>query len=114
MKSFSERLKAHDVRQIQVEGMDDDLRNSLWNAVFARFDEHWEQAGEYLAKYLFKVPVDTVPTTLNGSRAWVRDKFFNAEWTGVYDIVEFLVINVDQIKRPRGISYNRYYSDQRD
>lgn len=118
MPTFSQRLGVREMpRQLQLGEMDADLRNSLWNALFARFGGPmggWIEAAEYLAKFLFKEPVDLVPTSENGSRAWIREKFFASSWAETYDMVEFLVVNVDTIKRPHpSTGYQIYYSDQR-
>lgn len=114
---FSERVGAKTMpRSIQIESMDDALRNSLWNAVLSRFsasERDWTKLADLLARYLFKIPMDTVPTSEERARAWTREWFFGAVWHEVYDIVEFLVDNVDVIKRPDDANVARYYRDQR-
>ena len=96
-------------RKIQLEAMDDDLRNSLWNSILSRFDEsayEWQAAAELLAKYLFKIPTDTVPSAEHRARSWIRDRFFAVEWHQTYDVVEFLVNNVDNIKQSNTDSHS--------
>jgi hypothetical protein len=113
---FSERIGVQTMpRQIQLETMDDALRNSLWNALLDRFHApqgQWTSVANALAKYLYKIPVDTVPDTEGGARKWTREQFFGAEWYMVYDVVEFVVQNVDFIKKSTGGGYyvgSRYY-----
>jgi hypothetical protein len=97
--------------------MDADLRNSLWNAIYGRFQpqpKHWIAAGGLLAKYLFKLPVDTLPTDAESRRDWIRAKFFEASWHESYDIIEYLVDRVDHIKRPLAIDPGyRTYREQK-
>lgn len=88
-------------RQIQVESMDEELRSSLWNALHKHLGEeypvHWRSASLAVAKHLLRVPVDTVPGPEERCHKWLRDHFFGTTWHGVYDLVEFLVRNIDQI-----------------
>jgi hypothetical protein len=102
-------------RQIQLETMDEALRASLWNALLPRLggeNAHWDRAAAYLAKELFKIPVDTVPPYNDKAYQWVRARFFEASWHEAYDLLEFLVNNVDVICNPPS-AYRSYYSDQR-
>lgn len=96
--------------------MDADLRNSLWNSILERFggeSSHWAAAAQLMGKHFYKEPLDTVPEYNDQAGKWLRQRFFQATWHEVYDILEFLVVNVDVIKRPsRSSGYERYYSNQ--
>lgn len=113
---FSQRVGATTMpRSIQIESMDGALRNSLWNAVLTRFrasDGDWTKLVDLFARHFLKIPLDTVPSHEDRSRAWVREHFFAATWHEVYDIVEFLVHNVDVIKRPDDYRVAVYYREQ--
>ncbi len=115
---FSERVGAQVVpRQIQLEGIDEALRNSLWNEILQRFgapSPHWGRAIEFLGRYLFKIPVDDLPEADATAHRWLRERFFGATWYEAYDIVEVLVLSVDTICRPQERALLAYYSDQRD
>ena len=104
-------------RQLQVESMDDALRNSLWNEITERVDGQygeWLATSQFLAKYFFKLPVDSLPKADAYARNWVRDKFFGASWHQVYDMLEFLVTHIDTILRPVTTGpYGGRYEDQR-
>lgn len=104
-------------RQIQVESMDDALRNSLWNEITEHVDGQygeWLATSKFMAKYLFKVPVDIVPRNDAHARNWVRDQFFAAPWHQVYDILEFMVQHIDTILREVTTGpYGGRYVDQR-
>ena len=66
---FSDRIGITSRRNIQLEEMDDRLRNSLWNVLYQLiFDvEHMdyaerEEALEFLASEFFRIPMDEVPS----------------------------------------------------
>lgn len=112
---FSERIGARAVpQQIQLESMNDALRNSLWNEILSRFggeSQRWVRAISCLGQFLFKLPVDSLPDVEGAAHRWMRDRFFAAPWDEVYDIVEFLVNEIDNIWRPETV-YQTYYQDQ--
>ncbi|MCK4443015.1 MAG: hypothetical protein KAW09_00620 [Thermoplasmata archaeon] len=102
MKSFSQRKGYKPVRtEIQVGGMDEALRNSLWNAldlyIWDRMEGAYIQEDENIhtlftelwAEHL-KLPLDTLdswwPTTLGET----RELFFSLKWFEIYDFMEFV------------------------
>jgi DNA-binding transcriptional ArsR family regulator len=110
MKSFSERKGLKPVRQtIQTDGMTDELRNSLWNALHLAV---WESEDFMHHRYgkppeidefsallwfrYFKKPIDERPSFGYYDRSErilkiIRDYFFVASWNEVYDFLEFVV-----------------------
>ena len=110
---FSERMGFKSViKSIQIESIDDDLRNTLWSLLTnhywnklrnARGQENYikpsnleELFGALWIDY-FKWPTDTIPRFFKGSGNSygfniLRNYFFNAEWYQVYDLVEFISI----------------------
>lgn len=110
MKSFSERKGLKPIRQtIHTDGMTDELRNSLWNALHIAV---WESEGflhdrfgnlpgidgfsAHLWFSYFKKPIDERPTYAYNNRSEkilkiIRDYFFGASWNEVYDFLEFVV-----------------------
>ena len=110
MKTFSERKGLSPVRQaIQVDGMTDELRNSLWNGLHIavwesngflhhRYEELPEIDGfsAHLWMRYFKRPIDERPSFAYHDRSErilriIRDYFFAATWNEVYDFLEFVV-----------------------
>jgi len=101
-RSFSERegFRAP-VEAIQVGGMTDELRNSLWNVIHTRLlgtrlfhDMHEGRAriyrySESLWIEFFKKPVDSRPDSGQGVLAEISKFFFSCEWFGVYDFLEW-------------------------
>ncbi len=86
---------------IQVDDMDDDLRNDLWNALTISY---WDNINrdyisyfpdmENLIKKLwvdhFKQPLDTLEDTWSLTYEKIRNKFYDYEWYEVYDFIEFI------------------------
>ena len=65
MKPFSERIGAVTARKnIQIEGMDDALKNSLWNEIYLFYDNEtpspWQRVASTVAKHVHKVPIDKI------------------------------------------------------
>jgi AbiJ N-terminal domain 4 len=110
MKSFSQRKGFQPVPAVaQVGAMNDELRNSLWNALDAIF---WSTDGFIYARHggcgeiekfsralwfgYFKRPVDSRPGLGHTNRGRqildkIREYFFDCEWNEVYDLLEFVV-----------------------
>jgi hypothetical protein len=120
MRRFSERHGYKPVKTIiQVDGIDQDLRNVLWNAL----DKHyWWQIERKtsslerlpplynlsirLSEDYFKSPLDTMPVTTASFRQQVREYFFNSKWFEVYDFIEFVANNYeDSTKNERFVDY---------
>lgn len=98
---FSERIeliKAKDT--IQVDFIDDDLRNGLWNAVQVYYLDNvkakWIANSPYSSFFnnlwhnFFKLPLDSMDDWYGTTRAQLREWFFNWEWHEIYDFIEYL------------------------
>ncbi|MGY2809578.1 AbiJ-NTD4 domain-containing protein [Bradyrhizobium sp. USDA 4506] len=111
--SFSDRLGITQPRSIlQVESMDKDLRNGLWQACIEwylrKFDRHYSD-DHVFQTYVFtiyvdflKVPADTIPYGHEAPIEELRSIFFGAPWYQVYNFIEFLIENYkskDFVKR---------------
>lgn len=97
---FSERqgiIKAKDA--LQIESMDDGLRNGLWNAVALFYFNH---SGDYIHSSgykilfnnlwhnFFKLPLDTMDNWAGTTKLEIRRWFFDWTWYEVYDFIEYL------------------------
>ncbi len=105
MQSFSQRKGIRPVKSImQVESMDDDLRNSLWNALQTFY---WNRVhgiyGDDINKYqdihqfavqiwreYFKIPIDMLDKRWSVVHGKIRSYFFQGAWYEVYDFIEFV------------------------
>lgn len=101
---FSERYGHKPVRQIiQIESIDEELRNGLWNVLgtkvwieFSGRDDYFQyrpEAGRFCAQLwdiYFKRPLDTLGIRWSDVAPAIRKYFFECEWYEVYDFVEFV------------------------
>jgi len=110
MKSFSQRKDLKPVKSvIQVNSMDEDLRNGLWNALTVNYwssmkpmkfggmflsnDRNIEVLCNLLWLSYFKKPLDTLSREWDNVLYEIRKYFFSCEWSEVYDFVEFVAQN---------------------
>lgn len=115
MELFSQRKGIKPVKSImQVDSMDDDLRNSLWNVLFKSYwkkiaeiendiseEEDWSEydsAMQVLIDKLwsdyFKEPIDIVDyKSWSPNYEKIKQYFFNCKWYEVYDMIEFIANN---------------------
>lgn len=109
MALFSHRNDFKPARQtVQLEGMDDSLRNAIWNCFHDQiihkpgFKDH--RSGNITYSYgeinqfaklfwanFLKKPVDTCPDGQDKIYGELRRIFFRFSWYEVYDFVEFVV-----------------------
>lgn len=102
---FSERMgfkKVSDV--LQIEGVSDNLKNSIWNLldekIWSKSEFKYSDRGDggygdavsrlIWAEY-FKKPADTRNWHCYDVVNQIRDWFFKADWYEVYDFVEFML-----------------------
>ena len=101
---FSERIGISKVdTALQVQGMNDDLRNSLWNILdiimWSSKDFITTQFGEARIQdfssrlwfNFFKLPIDSRPRYGSQILEIIREHFFNCEWHGVYEFLEYVL-----------------------
>jgi hypothetical protein len=104
-KRFSERIGKKDPKTaIQVESMDSDLRNSLWNVLEVHiFISFKAEAGDLVLLSKFKTlflaiwfhflkePIDQMPIGKYPLVAELYKRFFSWDYLEVYDFIDFLV-----------------------
>lgn len=98
---FSERMGIKKPKElIQIDSMDDDLRNGLWNVIVnikelintnenrnsITFQIHRMIWGDY-----FKLPIDSLQIGNLKNRDFFRKRFYEFKWFEVYDYLEFLM-----------------------
>jgi len=113
MKSFSERKGLKPVKSIiQVDSMDEDLRNGLWNTLTIYYwnqikpkrlgvrycmylsnDRNVEILCNLLWLHYFKKPLDTLPKEWTIVYDEMKNYFFSCKWNEVYDFLEFVAHN---------------------
>ena len=132
MAKFSERYGHVPVRSVlQIDSIDDGLRNRLWNlicstfffsaphvrgvnidnlsiyhpVVHALFNNLWHN--------YFKKATDSIGDSYSDALTSLRDYFFDCEWYEVYDLLEFLADSSQAAERQRFIeSVNRVLKEE--
>lgn len=98
---FSERQGLRTAKQaIQLESMDKDLRNGLWNSFQLHYLENVTTMLLSKSRYngffrdlwsnLFKYPLDTMDDLFQNTRSDLRQMFFEWDWFEVYDFIEYV------------------------
>lgn len=108
---FSERIGITSAETVlQVQGMNDALRNSLWNVldlfIWNRnnflYREYGDGEIENFSRKLwfhhFKKPMDSRPDWPNGILDAIRRHYFEAPWHEVYDFLEYVLRNEENIQ----------------
>jgi len=102
---FSQRKGLKPVKSIiQVDNIDDDLRNGLWSALTLSYWDQVHSPGlltndpmDLLIKriwmYYFKKPLDTLYDFWNQTLLAIKTYFFDCQWFEVYDFIEFIANN---------------------
>jgi hypothetical protein len=102
--SFSQRIgKKPLTKSLQIDNIDIDLKNGLWNDInlfflnnISKENSSYRQSSfyefaQFLWKKFFKIPVDTISNNDYNTESFIRDYYFSAEWHEIYDFLEFLV-----------------------
>jgi hypothetical protein len=100
---FSQRIgKKPATKNLQLESLDTDILNGLWNLVKIfvidrmpkrseySHDTEFDQFAKILWHKFYKWPIDTIPEYDFQIEKIIRDNFFKDEWYEVYDFIEFL------------------------
>lgn len=106
MQSFSQRKGLKPIKSVmQVDSIDDDLRNGLWNALKIFY---WHRGDEsqysyylptirdlhilmiYTWRDYFKQPIDNISDSWDSVRSTLRQYFFSCTWNEAYDFIEFI------------------------
>ena len=106
---FSQRIGKRPIKTIlQVESIDIDLKNRLWNNILEDFFDKLSTASSYgqdsqkgqicslIWKEFFNSPIDKIPTYSNSTMVYVsgvidflREWFYEVEWYNIYAIIHF-------------------------
>jgi len=100
---FSQRIGMKSVKTIvQVDSIDNDLRNNLWNMLTIylwskmlvtrlKDDFAFNTLCNALWMKYFKQPIDTLPSYWSEAYQEIRNYFFKCKWYEVYDIIESII-----------------------
>lgn len=100
---FSQRIGVKPVKTVmQIDSMDDELRNGLWNCLAINYwrkvsSYNYDKEMQHLIQSLwfnyFKRPIDTISYDWTKILLEIRIYFFEADWNEVYDFIEFIANN---------------------
>jgi len=109
---FSQRYGLKPIKTaIQIDSIDTDLRNGLWNHVVTRvlepLQEHYTTRGAFggllegkgktfvrnLWQDFFKEPIDTIPMLYPDIYKYIRNYYFQGSYDDVYDILQWIAQN---------------------
>ena len=105
MNRFSERLGITPEKMVQLDDMDDELRNRLWNAI--RFQWYlWSRDSErdfYRLAWdeFFKRSIDGIEYYDNDRFRVIHNHFFACSWIEAYDLVDFTCKSLKTLSRRR-------------
>ena len=97
---FSVRQGIKQSKAIQLESMDDDLRNGLWNVLGHHFPPDEFDGASYLLHEMYKniwtdflkKPVDEyIPYSRKISHVSIKNIFLLGSWDEVFDLIEFVI-----------------------
>ena len=120
MKLFSHRYGFKPIKdRIQIDNMDGDLRNGLWNALKIFY---WDYAYNGLVYEIktegsseekavislieriwhsyYKIPLDNIPVIWSSIYTKIREDFFEFKWFEVYDFIQFIANNYPEQNIP--------------
>lgn len=109
---FSQRIGKTPVsKNIQLESIDEELRNGLWNIyniyilekISDEYDHYWEiNPGKFFSNsmwhHYFKKTIDNIPRHFYDVEYKIREYFFSCEWYELYDFIEFTIELIDENK----------------
>lgn len=115
MSTFSQRIgKTPMTKTLQINSIDEDLKNSLWNVyelyildkIPQGHDHQWNIApgiffGRSLWFHYFKKPLDQLPTYFSAIKIQLRHYFFSCSWFQLYDFLEYTIelISVEELRK---------------
>ena len=90
---FSERMGITQPKLLQIDSMDADLRNSLWNIFVDMFSKTnaFEVISEDIWKNFLKKPTDELPKFESNVIRELKPSFLKDNYYVVYDLIEFII-----------------------
>lgn len=131
---FSQRIgQVSATKQLQIESLDVDLKNGLWNGIKICFLDKLTRLNYYDSKTQFKIfcfalwhehyklPIDTIPEYDYDRENFIRRYFYKAQWYEIYDLLEFLAnintydlsVNTYEFKEFCNVIFEREFSGYR-
>ncbi|WP_313579812.1 AbiJ-NTD4 domain-containing protein [Chishuiella sp.] len=105
---FSDRFGYTEPKTIiQIDGIDSDLKNALWNIIDIMYlskynsnnifdssnSRNYQSMINKIWVGYFKKTIDRIPRSVTEFNKNLRDYFFNTEWYNIYNLLEFISMN---------------------
>jgi hypothetical protein len=98
MPKFSERVGATPPVSIQLDSMNEPLRNAIWNFILHVIAENLVLATASIGRGVLKSPVNLIPDhSYYDARNWLWNKYQQLLWHQIYDLLEFVVENCEKL-----------------
>lgn len=119
-RKFSERIGAEESKTtLQVDEINEDLKNSLWNTLLnlynSRAEDYWIMVAKGVATNFRKFPADELPYRDYACRDWMKEYFFSLNWYETYNLIEFLADNhriLTRVSYRHGYKYHDIKTDE--
>jgi hypothetical protein len=103
MERFTQRLGHQEPRTLQLQGMDDRLRNRIWNAICETTFNHFgtythetnfgKDVSNAIQSEFFGLPTDEIEYNTRKFQADIKTRYMSLEWYDVYSFLEFLALS---------------------
>ena len=94
---------------IQADGMSDVLRVSIWNIIRSRVSNDFKNRKSFLENLgseFLKVPIDDIPVLYQWESVhWFREVYGELAWFEVYNLIEFVTLDLLPSLYPPAIPY---------
>lgn len=103
---FSQRMGFVPAKTIQIDDIDLELKNAIWNVLTACYFSHYKKSIRFNTNYLsgsnfhqlaislysefYKAPIDTLPAYWADFLSTIRKSFFQLPWHKIYSLIEFV------------------------
>ncbi len=102
---FSQRIGITPIsKTVQIDSIDQELKNGLWNILYLQILNQIQN--EYTYKWnvnpfhffcrslwhnFFKIPIDSIPSSRYDVGSFIRSSYFNGNWHEAYNLIEHIV-----------------------
>lgn len=97
METFSEREGLHPIPVMQLDSIDAQLKNRLWNVLSVYYftnisfeDSRGRDFIESIWIDYLNIPIDDMPYHWRDTRESIKKYIFNCKWNYVYDLLEYV------------------------
>lgn len=128
MLIFSDRQGYEGKKPLQIDSIDDNLRNGLWNGLDLFFWGQYKSAVEMqislvnryfpdqplkdivtaLWMYHLKLPKDSMPSKWRLIREQLREYYYGCDWFRVYNFIEYLAPEAENFGKGRAQKFVEY------